>query len=147
MKAQVSQAVERGRIANAMNAGVPQLSPWGQFALMSPFDSYLIVVASVGHVEDWEQMGFQGPPFDHVSVSVLRENRCPTWEEMCWVKDQFFEPEELVLQYHPPKSEYVSFHRYCLHLWKPVGVTIPLPPTLTIAPTKSPMDILRRVGQ
>ena len=68
-----------------------------------------------------------GAGWDHVSVSLV--DRCPTWEEMCWIKDLFFEPEECVMQLHPPKSRYVNCHPYCLHLWKPHRHTIPLPPT------------------
>lgn len=26
------------------------------------------------------------------------------------------------LQFHPPKSEYVNLHPFCLHMWKQVGV-------------------------
>lgn len=55
--------------------------------------------------------------WEHVSVSL--ENRCPTWDEMCFVKDLFWEPEECVIQYHPPRSKYVNNHPYVLHMWKP----------------------------
>ena len=54
--------------------------------------------------------------WEHVSVSL--EDRCPTWEEMCFVKDAFWDPEDRVLQMHPPHSEYVNHHPYCLHLWR-----------------------------
>lgn len=57
-----------------------------------------------------------GGYWDHVSVSF--RDRCPTWEEMCQVKDIFFNDDECVVQYHPPKNEYVNNHPYCLHLWK-----------------------------
>lgn len=63
--------------------------------------------------------------FDHVSVSLPM--RCPTWEEMCKVKDLFFEEEDQVIQYHPPKSEYVNNHRFCLHLWKWTKGKLPSP--------------------
>lgn len=53
----------------------------------------------------------------HVSVSL--EKRTPTWDEMCFIKNMFFEPEELCLQIHPKKSQYVNEHRFCLHLWQP----------------------------
>jgi hypothetical protein len=71
--------------------------------------------------------------WDHVSVTLLSRarktiGRCPTWEEMCWVKDIFFAPEEAVMQLHPPKSDYVNNHNFCLHLWRPHGQEIPLPP-------------------
>lgn len=67
-----------------------------------------------------------GGGWEHVSVS--KPNRCPTWDEMCAIKDMFFGPEECVVQYHPPKSEYVNNHPYCLHLWRPIGQEIPRPP-------------------
>lgn len=71
-----------------------------------------------------------GGGWDHVSMSL--PNRCPTWEEMCWVKDQFFEAEESVMQLHPPRSEYVNNHPFCLHLWRPQETLIPLPPAIFV---------------
>ena len=67
-----------------------------------------------------------GEKWDHVSVSL--EDRCPTWEEMCWVKDLFWNRGETVIQYHPAADNYVNVHPYCLHLWKPQRRVIPLPP-------------------
>ena len=70
-----------------------------------------------------------GGGWDHVSVSLCNQKRCPTWEEMCAIKDMFFGPEEAVVQYHPPESMYVNNHPYCLHLWRPnSGAEIPMPP-------------------
>lgn len=67
--------------------------------------------------------------WDHVSVSSCNQKRCPTWDEMCAIKDMFFGPEEAVVQYHPPESMYVNNHPYCLHLWRPnSGAEIPMPP-------------------
>lgn len=43
-----------------------------------------------------------GGGWEHVSVSL--SNRCPTWEEMCMVKDIFWGEDECVIQFHPPKS-------------------------------------------
>lgn len=51
---------------------------------------------------------------------------------MCAVKDLFFEPEDCVIQYHPPKSEYVNHHPGCLHLWMPLNEKIPLPPKIFV---------------
>ncbi len=73
-----------------------------------------------------------GMGWDHVSVSPCSKKRqhCPTWEEMCTIKDMFFEADECVMQLHPPKSDYVNNHPYCLHLWKPTGgLEIPRPPS------------------
>lgn len=58
-----------------------------------------------------------GSGWDHVSVSLA--TRTPTWEEMCWVKRLWFLPEEVVMQLHPAESEYVNYHPFCLHLWRP----------------------------
>lgn len=71
-----------------------------------------------------------GGDWDHVSVST--EYRCPRWEEMQQIKDLFFEPEEVVMQLHPAKSEYVNNHPYCLHMWRPQRADIPLPPPIFV---------------
>jgi hypothetical protein len=44
------------------------------------------------------------------------------------VKRILWRDDELVLQFHVPRAVHVNRHDYCLHLWKPVGVEIPLPP-------------------
>lgn len=66
-----------------------------------------------------------GMGWEHVSVSL--RHRCPTWDEMCAVKERFFEPDECVMQLHPPRSDYVNFHPHCLHLWRPLEAEIPRP--------------------
>ena len=72
--------------------------------------------------------------WDHVSVSPCNKKRkaCPTWEEMCAIKDLFFGPEEAVVEYHPPKREYVNHHEYCLHLWRPQNAELPMPPRIFV---------------
>lgn len=79
--------------------------------------------------------GTEEVPWEHVSVSTTV--RCPTWEEMVWIKGLFFDDEETVVQYHPPKSQYVNHHPYCLHLWRPHGVELPLPPMIAVGPMRS----------
>jgi hypothetical protein len=71
-----------------------------------------------------------GGEWEHVSVS--REDRCPTWAEMCAVKALFWDDEDCVVQYHPPTSEHVNNHPFCLHLWRPIGVTMPMPPSIFV---------------
>ena len=85
-------------------------------------------VASNG--DDWVEAGLPAPPWEHVSVSTAV--RCPTWEEMCRVKDLFWDPEDAVFQIHPPEKEYINQHPYCLHLWRPVGIVLPRPPSITV---------------
>ena len=67
-----------------------------------------------------------GGGWEHVSVSYRK--RCPTWEEMCRVKEMFFNPEEVAVQYHPRSSEYVNTHPFCLHLWRKRRVDFETPP-------------------
>jgi hypothetical protein len=66
--------------------------------------------------------------WEHVVVS--RHDRTPTWEEMCYVKDLFWDPEDVVWQYHPPRSEYSNVHPFALHLWKKRGFVMPMPPSI-----------------
>ena len=75
--------------------------------------------------------------WDHVSVSLAKRNgtiikRCPTWEEMCWIKDLFFKPDEWAMQYHPPADDNINNHPYCLHLWRPHKEGIPKPPKIMV---------------
>lgn len=78
-------------------------------------------IATVGNTEI---------PWEHVSVSL--ENRTPTWAEMDYIKDQFWKPEEMVIQYHVPKSLHVNIHPHCLHMWRPWKLKIPLPPSIAV---------------
>lgn len=64
--------------------------------------------------------------WDHVSVSL--ETRCPTWNEMEFVKRSFFHVFEVAFQLHVPEDEHVNHMPYCLHLWRPQRVFIPRPP-------------------
>ena len=56
--------------------------------------------------------------WEHVSIDG--KTRMPTWDEMCYLKDMFFDDDECCVQYHPPKSEYVNNVKHCLHIWKPI---------------------------
>jgi len=69
--------------------------------------------------------------WEHVSVS--HEARCPTWEEMCVIKDLFWGEDETVVQFHPQRKHYVNTHAHCLHLWKKVDHQYELPPKETMA--------------
>ena len=88
----------------------------GAFKVYVEGKSFFVVASSGG---GWE----------HVSVTPGgKKSRCPTWDEMCAIKNMFFDEEEVVMQLHPAKSEYVNIHPYCLHLWRPLEREIPLPP-------------------
>jgi hypothetical protein len=72
------------------------------------------------------------PRWEHVSVSL--PDRTPIWEEMCFIKNLFWDDEDCVIQFHPPNSEYVNCHPYCLHLWRCPDVAILLPPSIMVGP-------------
>ncbi len=84
------------------------------------------IVASDGSIENelWE----------HISVHCISEGkeRTPTWSEMCFVKDLFWDDDDCVIQYHPAKSEYINTHKHTLHLWRPTNLIIPIPDKIMV---------------
>lgn len=87
-----------------------------------PIAYFLFCIASDG--------GMDGEtPWEHVSVTIVHplDKRCPTWDEMCAVKNVFWDKKDCVIQYHPPEDKYVNQHPHCLHLWRKPGVEIPIP--------------------
>lgn len=77
-----------------------------------------------------------GMGWDHVSTRLVQGKkfveRCPTWAEMCFIKDYFFDESETVVQFHPAKSEYVNTHKYVLHLWRSQLIEMPTPQTIMV---------------
>lgn len=86
----------------------------GMFNIKLPNGDYAGVVIS------------NGGGWDHVSVSL--KGRCPRWQEMCYIKSLFFEDDEVVVQFHPKKKDYVNIHDHCLHLWRCQHQEMPTPP-------------------
>ncbi|WP_145669442.1 DUF7694 domain-containing protein [Bradyrhizobium stylosanthis] len=115
MRAQIGDQLEGGRVRYGQFASAPGSGPCGLFIVQGPCGCELKII-SLLH-----------PHWEHVSVSIPR--RCPNWQEMCFVKDLFWDGEECVMQLHPPRSEYVNNNRYCLHLWRPTCQEIPTPPS------------------
>lgn len=103
-------------------------STWGSFLLPGPKGDRLRVV--VGDGVEWEEAGLPLPAWEHVSVSL--KTRTPTWAEMEWVRELFFADDELVLQFSVPRAQHINIHEHVLHLWRPIGVEIPLPPPVCV---------------
>src|SRR6266496_309535 len=80
----------------------------GVFIINSPENGWQL--ALICSDEEWE----------HVSVHAFKNNkqRIPTWKEMCFVKDLCWDDEDVVVQFHPRKSNYVNIHPNILHLWR-----------------------------
>lgn len=81
----------------------------------------------------YRMIASDGLGWEHVSVS-LSVNRTPDWDEMCMIKDLFWEEEDAVAQFHPPKKDYVNYHKNCLHLWRQIGQEFLIPPTYLVGP-------------
>lgn len=101
----------------------------GLFVIPLNSHCYALVIASNGN---------EAVPWEHVSIRMgerrkkkLRD-RIPTWEEMCKVKDIFWDKDECVMQLHPPQEDYVNIHPCVLHLWKPHDNSIPRPPKVAV---------------
>lgn len=71
-----------------------------------------------------------GCGFEHLSVST--PIKTPTWEQMCFMKDIFWREDEVCMQLHPKKEDYVNNMQYCLHIWKPINIEIPTPPNIMV---------------
>jgi hypothetical protein len=115
------ETLEQGRVLDGPFASNASDGLNGAFFVLGPCGVDLKIIASS-----------EGMGWEHVSVSL--KNRCPNWLEMSFVKDLFWEDEEAVMQLHPPKSDYVNCHQYCLHLWRPIDVEIPLPNSVMVGP-------------
>lgn len=87
-------------------------------------------ICKLKHGQSLKVIASEGMGWEHVSVS--RTDRSPTWEEMCQVKDMFWDKDDCVVQYHPSESEYVNNHPFCLHLWRPMSGWIRIPPSALV---------------
>lgn len=67
-----------------------------------------------------------GGGWDHVSVS--HPTRTPLYEEMEWIREKFFEDDEVVMQLSVARADHINTHVYCLHMWRPQDQEIPMPP-------------------
>ena len=76
-----------------------------------------------------------GLGWEHVSVHAANARNklfVPCWHDMCYLKDVFWDQEDVVMQLHPRSSEYVNMHASTLHLWRPIGQEIPTPHSILV---------------
>lgn len=98
--------------------------PFGMFIV--PGDSAcgrrLKIIATDGDATDWE----------HVSVSLPDwEKRMPSWAEMCKVKELFWDDTQCVVEFHPEKSDHISYGEVA-HLWRWKKGEFPMPPKICV---------------
>jgi hypothetical protein len=134
MRKALPERLEAGRAQGHSSWGA-----YGQFFVQGPCGERLCIVASGADADDTISQGWE-----HVSVSTRR--RPPNWQEMSFVKDLFWEPEECVVQFHPPRSEYVNNHPHCLHLWKPTKQSLPLPPSILVGYKGVTPELARQIA-
>ena len=68
----------------------------------------LKVISSAAREQD-------GKRWRHLSIS--RQSRVPTYEEMMVVRNLFLGEDAHAIQVFPPKAQHISIFRFCLHLW------------------------------
>lgn len=73
-----------------------------------------------------------GAGWEHVSIAPAKSRITPSWDDMCRLKEMFFEDDEAVIQIHPPKAEYVNNKPNCLHLWRCKYREMILPPSCLV---------------
>jgi hypothetical protein len=115
----ISERLEQYRIVTGAYRSKPG-DPFGAFEMPGPCGERLTIIASDGADIDWE----------HVSVSTRR--RIPNWTEMAFVKTLFWDPEQCVVQFHPPASEYINNYSVVLHLWRWKRGEFPIPPSVLV---------------
>ena len=119
MKSKPSKFLETWRVKEGALKSDRSLGNNGAFLI--PYKRFLLTVMAS------DQMGW-----DHVSVSL--PNMTPTWAMMCFIKDLFFKEDEVAVQYHPRKEDYIDYHPFCLHIWRIQTDAIPIPPTWMVGP-------------
>lgn len=129
----VSPELEKARVRTGMFASCPEHGFNGAFEIQVNGEM-LRIIASDG-------LGWQ-----HVSVSKSGSTKCPNWEHMCRVKELFWGDDEWVMQFHPPKKDYVNNHPGCLHLWRPTQERMPVPDAILVGHKSKTPDDIKRMG-
>ena len=93
----------------------------------------LRVIATDGEVDEDHQ---GSTDWEHVSVSALdttfNKELTPRWDMMAFIKSQFWNEDEVVVEFHPAKKDYVNIHEHVLHLWRWKKGEFPTPPTICV---------------
>lgn len=127
----------RRRIPGSKYDTTDAFGMYGMFSIPISAEGCIVAECLVSAGDTPEALAM-GADWEHVSVKIvdvvngLRKIRIPTWDEMCKVKELFWNEEETVIQIHPAKSEYVNTHACVLHLWRPRDGKLRLPPKICV---------------
>jgi hypothetical protein len=129
--------INKHRVREGLFGSEDSVGRFGQFQFtgINPQTSertgFIVIASSGDHGEsDWEHVSVRAVVLSRKGRAM--RGRLLTWEEMCWIKGCFWEDEECVVQFHPPKSEYVNNHAEVLHLWKFKTGDFPRPPKILV---------------
>lgn len=129
MKDFAKAGLNRFRIRKGPYASDDSIGNYGAFAIKAMPNTTLFVIAADGDEDGWEHVSAHAV---YTSASGKKTIRTPNWSEMCYLKNCFWDEEETVIQFHPPKSQYINNHPHVLHLWRKKGVEIELPPSILV---------------
>jgi len=77
-----------------------------------------------------------GTGWEHVSVHIIsgkkKHQETPTWNDMCYIKNMFWSDDEIAIQIHPKKTDYINVHNHTLHLWRSLNQELLTPPNLLV---------------
>src|SRR3972149_1913846 len=116
-------ACERFRVRSGEMETEPNSGPQGAFEVPGPEGRTLWIIASDGR--DWGEAALAGLAWEHVSVHAGRKRaQTPTWREMEYVRDLFWEEGDTVLQFSVPRAKHINLHDHVLHLWRQPGAEV-----------------------
>lgn len=106
---------------NKRFGSTPSIGNNGWFTVPSPTGDRRVLHALASDGLGWEHVSV------HAEIGRGKTILIPYWNEMQFVKELFWDEEDVVMQIHPKRSQYVNYAD-CLHLWRPMDAVIPTPP-------------------
>lgn len=103
---------------------------WNEQENMFQFKGFIKTKYSRRHARATVKFTHNKFGWDHLSVSF--DDETPSWECMQEMKEIFFKDDEVCIQIHPKKEEYINNHPHCLHMWHYLEGEVPTPDYLMI---------------
>lgn len=87
----------------------------------------IIYEVLVSQVFGWEHFSAVAIAKDKFGLYL----RIPNPDEMDMLREKFFNEDEMTIEVHPKKDDYVNINPYALHLWRRYDTELPTPPQVT----------------
>ena len=128
MRTEVPKELELARIRKGPLASDESYGLQGYFTLYvgqhpAGFDTIYCIQSSNRH--GWDHVSCYAIYFDYENN---KRARIMGWMEMEYIRSLFFEDDEWVIQYSPPREKRVNVHPYVLHMWRPHDGELATPP-------------------